>query len=459
MSSSLSPAVTTVITGISEGRCLQIANSVTSANTAMTQAVTYQRVVINTAPSHSFANTISSVQANLTVLSNKIMLRGPIGFGVILGQIRSHIADSIAIKTSTNFISNCSFDDFGSNVTSISSMSTQGLDGLVGNLTAAANAIRYAGPCFDMSDIKTFGTPAGFIKKLKSVKLATASGVNAALANANVDTDNIEDPVYAEAIRMVLTNITDTKVIALVADYLDIPISSNSALGNTSLLEFTNSKKTVTSLIDFTDLDKLANAIVISGLTANLQTIGTKLSDMGASFKTVDAAVVMLTSLNTPNVANLNSFGSNLTTMMSNLASNVSATTGTGRGPLGVPNVTDFTHVVSGGPELSILTSNLNITESNISALSNAISKSTSLFAITGIDLVNQPTVFGLSSIKSFATSIFDIGADTSGSGANIVLANMVTNDRYGEAITSVLAEGKNNALLSAGGIQPPKFS
>ena len=454
MSSSLSPAVTTVITGISEGRCLQIANSVTSANTAMTQAVTYQRVVINTAPSHSFANTISSVQANLTALSNSIMLRGPKGFGLILGQIRSHIADSIAIKTSTNFISNCSFDDFGSNVTSISSMSTQGLDGLVGNLTAAANAIRYAGPCFDMTDIKTFGTPAGFVKKLKSVKLATATGVNAALANANVDTDNIEDPVYAEAIRMVLTNITDPTSIALVADYLEIPISSN-----TSLLEFTNSKKTVTSLIDFTDLDKLANAKVISGLTANLQTIGTKLSDMGASFKTVDAAVVMLTSLNTPNVANLNSFGSNLTTMMSNLASNVSATTGTGRGPLGVPNVTDFTHVVSGGPELSILTSNLNITESNISALSNAISKSTSLFAIAGIDLVNQPTVFGLSSIKSFATSIFDIGADTSGSGANIVLANMVTNDRYGEAITSVLAEGKNNALLSAGGIQPPKFS
>lgn len=455
--SSISPSLITVITGLREGRCLT--NDVTiAANIILFNANTYQYTVVNTAPARAFGDTITSTRLQMLTLANKLWLRGPIGFTQILGQVRGHIGEAIELKATSNFLSNTSFNDFGSNVTSISSLATQGLDVLVGNVVSAAGAVRAMGPCFDMADIKTFGSPVGLVKKLRQVKLANTIGLTSALANANVDTDNLEDPVYASSISIVLRSITSTSVISTVADQFEIPFTITGSNTNNTQIVFTNSGKTVDNLLDFTDITKLANASVISNLRVSMTSLATKLNDMGASFSSAAEVANLLLGLNTPTLTNLNAFGSNLTSMMSGLSANITAAIGSGRGPLGVPNVTDFTHVITNGPELANCRSNTTVTAANITALSTAITNSTSLFSKAGIDLDNQPSTFGYSTYKSAALALVDIGADTSGSGANIALANIVAKDKYGEAVTSAMAEGKNQALMKNSGIQPPKF-
>ena len=452
MTISYSPSAITVITGLQEGRCLtnEIA---TTANVVLWNANVYQ-YAINTAPSIALGDKITSTRIQLNTLANKLWINGPVGFGVILGQVRSHIASAVEMKQASQFISNTSYDDFGSNVTSISSLATQGIDVLVGNVTAASNAVLAAGPCFDITDIKTFGTPAGFVKKLTQVKLANATGVNTALAKANVDLDNIEDPVYNDAIAKVLESIGNVSVISVVADQLGIPTTISG-----SQISFTNSGQTAVNLLDFTRINKLANPQSIIGLTADLRTIATQFNDLGARFKTVDEAANLLVSLSIPSLPNLDQFASNLTSMMGQLSANISATVGTGTGPLGVPSVTDFTHVITNGPELSHCDSNLNITWSNIHALSNAITNSTALFSSAGIDLDNQSSNFGFTIYKSVAQSMINIGENLVADGADVAVANIVTNDKYGEAVTSLLAEGRNQSVMRASGIQPPKFS
>ena len=120
--------------------------------------------------------------------------------------------------------------------------------------------------------------------------------------------------------------------------------------------------------------------------------------------------------------------------------------------------MSDFTHAVSGGPEINAIAAGTCNT-TTIQALSDATTKSTNLFSTAGIDLTSPPPA-GLGTSMNFATSLHKFGADTSGSGIAGVLGNMaVPSSRYGDAINLAIAEGKNNSLLQKIGIKPLNFS
>jgi hypothetical protein len=112
---------------------------------------------------------------------------------------------------------------------------------------------------------------------------------------------------------------------------------------------------------------------------------------------------------------------------------------------------------VSGGEEIDAIAGG-DINSSTIAALQTKINNSTSLFATAGIDIDTPPTV-GLSTLMGAATSLHKIGADGSGAAAMAPLANMMTNDVFGDSIKVALAEGKNNKLMAANGIMPPVYN
>jgi hypothetical protein len=222
----------------------------------------------------------------------------------------------------------------------------------------------------------------------------------------------------------------------------------------------------IASLKDLTDLSKLAPSG--SGLTAanlpDMSAMASKFSDMGAKFTSPTAAASMCSAIEIPSIPNLEAAAPSLSGLMSGMSANIGNMTGTAsglsalNGANGLPNITDFTHAVSGGPELAAINAAGTITDEHITALEDSLVKSQGLMASAGIDISSLPPP-SLGSSMSFATSLHKIGADTSGSGITDTLKNMVNPDTAGgDAIKASLAEGKNKALMMAQGIAPLKF-
>jgi hypothetical protein len=208
----LTPATITAMVGFSQGEGLQM-------NPAVGQAVSALSGIANTSPLYGSAQALSS---RLSTLSSKIMAGGPAAFMQKLNTARGHIADSIELKKVTAFTANQSLDSFGTGMKKMSSLSSNGLDGALGNMAAAGAAMAAAGPLFDLSDVKNLGSPVGLIKKLTSSKMANATGVNAELAKAGIDVADLENPAYADKISKVMNNIKDPKVLKDVADQFGV---------------------------------------------------------------------------------------------------------------------------------------------------------------------------------------------------------------------------------------------
>ena len=447
--SSITPSTITAMVGISKNQALQIAPSVTSAMSSL------QAVASNSLhPDHIAAQ---NALTNLTSLQGKLGFTGSpatdnhAAFGSFLNQAQGHIGTSAEIKTATNFMEKTSFADLGSGVTNMSSMTTQGLDGALGSLPSAANALSAAGPCFDMSNMATFGTGAGLVSKLSSAKLANQTGLNSALATNGVSLNptDIIDPVYADSIDSTLASIKDPTQIAAVKETLGI-----------------NPPGAINSLKDLTDINKLAPAGSVTGLSGGLTGIGTKFKDLGASFKTPDAASGLLNNIQVPSIPSLDAAAPDLGAYISGLAPDITNMTGgsyasalTGTMP-GIPSMHDFTHVVSGGDHFDALSSVGGVNSTTIAALEAQTAMSNDLFTnVAKIDL-NSPMPNGASSAMNFATSLHKIGADTSGSGITDVLYSLaVPGSAAGDSIKASLAEGKNKALMAAQGIKPLNFT
>ena len=444
--SSITPSTITAMVGISKNQALQIAPSVTSAMSSL-QAVAAD-------PFHPNQIAAQNALTNLTTLQGKLGFGGTpnhAAFGSFLNQAQGHVDTSLEIKNATNFMEKTSFADLGSGVTNMSSMATQGLNGALGSLPSAANAISAAGPCFDTTNMATFGTGAGLVSKLSSAKLANQTGLNSALATngVNLNPADITDPVYADSIDSTLASINDPAHIAAVKETLGI-----------------NPPGTINSLKDLTDINKLAPAGSVTGLSGGLTDIGTKFKDLGASFKTPDAASGLLNNIQVPSIPSLDAAAPDLGAHISGLAPDITNMTGgsyasalTGTMP-GIPSMHDFTHVVSGGDHFDALSSVGGVNSTTIATLEAQTAKSNDLFTnVAKIDL-NSPMPNSASSAMNFATSLHKIGADTSGSGITDVLYSLaVPGSAAGDSIKASLAEGKNKALMAANGIKPLNFT
>jgi len=438
---SLTPSTITAMVGIANNSALQVSADVQEAMSKLSAqaAILYPNAAGYIPGVSGPGGSAESALAALTSAQNDLGFGSSPNhgaFGSILNQAKNHISDSVDLKNATNFISNTSFEDLGSGITNFSSMTTQGLNTTFGSLEGAAVAMSAAGPCFDTADMANFGSGAGFVNKLSSVKLANFSGVNEQLAANGVNLDDLSNPVYADTIQNTLNNITDPSAIATIKDQLDL-----------------NNLSSISNLNDFTNLNKLtSDPAQLSGFTGGLAGMSEKFKDLGASFPNPAAATDMLKNITVPSIPSLDAVPS-MSTLMEGLSPQIDNLIGAGSGEMGVPNMTDFLESVGGGPSIDALNNEINA--DTVSAITASVNKSSQLFANAGVDF-SAPVPNTLGTAMNFATSLHNLGQDSEVSG---LLSNMaVSGSQFGDSIKASLAEGKNRALMLANGIRPLNF-
>ena len=492
----ITPATITAMVGINQNVALDIDANVKASATKL------QEISANVGGVYSAAQ----VSAATTALSSLSSLQSSLGFGgspnqaafgSFLSQAQNHIKDGIEVRRATDFMANTNYGDFGSGITNMSSMVERGLTSQIGNFSGAGAAMASTGSMFNGIDIKNFGTPTGLVQSLQNNKLSNVTGVNAKLAAAGVDLNDLDNPVYKGQIDQVMGSITDPRAINISADQFgitdpfgglpsysgsdsslyntptflggtststsEVPIGAvtigssgpSTAFGATSAPEVGNAGG-IQSLKDLSDYTKLANPADTAGFNG-ASALATKFKDMGGgAISDASQAPGFFSSIQTVNTPITNNLHPTLPNLMSSLQPDIDSMTGSGNGYRGLPNIRDFTQHLAGGPDVTAFnTSNFSVAD--ITAYANSISGASNLWSTAGVDLTSPPPN-SLGSSMAFATNLHKFGSDTSGSGVADVLRNMAnTSTKYGESVKASLAEGNNNNLLAANGMGPLK--
>jgi len=492
----ITPATITAMVGINQNVALDIDANVKASATKL------QEISANVGGVYSAAQ----VSAATTALSSLSSLQSSLGFGgspnqaafgSFLSQAQNHIKDGIEVRRATDFMANTNYGDFGSGITNMSSMVERGLTSQIGNFSGAGAAMASTGSMFNGIDIKNFGTPTGLVQSLQNNKLSNVTGVNAKLAAAGVDLNDLDNPVYKGQIDQVMGSITDPRAINISADQFgitdpfgglpsysgsdsslyntptflggtststsEVPIGAvtigssgpSTAFGATSAPEVGNAGG-IQSLKDLSDYTKLANPADTAGFNG-ASALATKFKDMGGgAISDASQAPGFFSSIQTVNTPITNNLHPTLPNLMSSLQPDIDSMTGSGNGYRGLPNIRDFTQHLAGGPDVTAFnTSNFSVAD--ITAYANSISGASNLWSTAGVDLTSPPPN-SLGSSMAFATNLHKFGSDTSCSGVADVLRNMAnTSTKYGESVKASLAEGNNNNLLAANGMGPLK--
>jgi hypothetical protein len=497
-SGGLSPATITAMVGISQNAALKIADDVQSSMSTLAAI----------AASSSSANVLAaSTLSSMQSLQSSLGFGGSpnqAAFGSILQQTVQHCKDSVQLKQCTDFLESVDYASFGSGISDMASMADRGLSTSMGSLSAAGAAMASTGSMFNGIDAKDFGSPLGLVKSLQANKLANATGVNAKLAEAGVPLSDLDNPIYADKISQVMSNIKDPAAINAAAEQFNIAnpfgglpsyngndsslyttpgflggsstntsnfvegsitqgtSTASSAIGASLAPTVPTGGGGIQSLKDLSDPSKLADPSSIAGF-AGADTLAQKFKDMGAgTIGDAQVAGSFFSSIKTTATPLMNAAHSSLGDLMSSLKPSIDNLTGSGTGANGLPSVADFTQHVSGGPAITSFLDAvrasggnvLAVSSGTISALSNSVTASQSLFTTAGIDLAaSVPN--GLSTAMSFATNLKKFGQDTL-TGVAPVLENMAdTSTKWGESVKASLAEGYNDKLLAANGLPP----
>jgi hypothetical protein len=499
----ITPATLTAMVGMAQGggAAIDIAPKVNEAMTKLQTVASGTDYPANV-NAQAALNTLTTIQGKLF---NKDDAGG---FGAIVGKVQSHISNSNDILNTTTFLKDSNYSDFGSGITDMSSMGDRGLTNVFGSLPGAGAAMASFGTMFNGIDVKRFGTPSGLVESLQNNKLANATGVNQKLADAGVDLNDIHNPVYADKISSVLTNIKDPAAINTTAeqfginnpfaglptytgtdsslyktpDFLTggsatpptattIPAGGSSTFGASTTTGFPTASGTsrqggtfgseqiqgqtgtgIQGLKDLSDYTKTANPADTAGF-AGMDSLTSKFKDMGAG-SVVDASKASsffgsIQKVPTPltNTANptLNSLITEHTPFLANLI-----------GSSTVPSAQDFLGPVAGCSELDALADG--VTDDKVTALNTKLASTNTFLSAAGITTATAPATQTLGGVMGFATKLHTYGKDASTGGIGSMLKNMAnTSTKYGEAVKASLAEGKNNDLLAANGIGPLK--
>jgi hypothetical protein len=404
----------------------------------------------------------------LTTIQGKLFNKDDAGgFGAIVGKVQSHISNSNDVLNSTNFLSNSSYSDFGSGITDMSSMGDRGMTNIFGSLPGAGKAMSSFGTMFNGIDVKRFGTPSGLVESLQKNKLANATGVNQKLADAGVDLNDIHNPVYADKISSVLTNIKDPAAINTTADQFGInnpfaglpsytgsdsslyktpdfltggsataptattiPTSGTSAFGAPTTTGFPTASGTSTTgtafgsanapstteggtgiqgLKDLSDYTKTANPADTAGF-AGMDSLTSKFKDMGAG-SVVDAskASSFFGSIQKVPTPLVNSAHPTLKSLMTDNAPTITALTGTST----IPNFIDYLHPIAGGSEsLAIISGGI----ANASILSGSAVNGSNYFTY----VTDQSSGGATFNITITDGVYFEVDVISAGSGYNV---------------------------------------
>jgi hypothetical protein len=495
----LTPATLTAMVGMAQGggAAIDLAPKVTQAMDNL-QTVASSSTYPANVNAQAALNTLTTVQSKLF---NKDDAGG---FGTIVGKIQSHIANSNDVLNTTNFLSNSSYSDFGSGITDMSSMGDRGLTNILGNLPGAGKAMASTGTMFNGIDVKHFGTPSGMVEALTKNKLANATGVNQKLIEAGVDLNDIHNPVYADKISSVLTNIKDPAAINTTAEQFEInnpfaglpsytgsdsslyktpdfltggsgtaptattvPTAGTSTFGAPTTTGFPTTQGTsrqggsfgseqiqgqtgtgIQGLKDLSDYTKTANPADTAGF-AGMGELTTKFKDMGGG-TIIDAVKAPSFFADIQNVPTplVNSAHPTLNSLMSSHSSTIQNLIGSST----VPTAQDFLGPVAGCTELDALAEG--VTDDRVTALNTKLATTSTFLTKADITAVTSSATQSLSGVMGFATKLPTYGKETSEGSIGTMLRNMAnTSTKYGEAVKASLAEGKNNDLLGANGM------
>ena len=501
----ITPATLTAMVGMAQGggAALDIAPKVNEAMTKLQTVASGTDYPANV-NAQAALNTLTTIQGKLF---NKDDAGG---FGAIVGKVQSHISNSNDVLNSTTFLKDSNYSDFGSGITDMSSMGDRGMTNVFGSLPGAGKAMSSFGTMFNGIDVKRFGTPSGLVESLQKNKLANATGVNQKLTDAGVDLNDIHNPVYADKISSVLTNIKDPAAINTTADQFGInnpfaglpsytgsdsslyktpdfltggsataptattiPTSGTSTFGAPTTTGFPTASGTSTTgtafgsanapstteggtgiqgLKDLSDYTKTANPADTAGF-AGMGSLTSKFKDMGAG-SVVDAskASSFFGSIQKVPTPLVNSANPTLNSLISEHTPFIQNLIGSST----VPSAQDFLGPVAGCSELDALADG--VTDDKVTALNTKLASTNTFLGAAGITTVTAPATQTLSGVMGFATKLHTYGKDASTGGIGTMLKNMAnTSTKYGEAVKASLAEGKNNDLLSANGMGPLK--
>lgn len=212
----LTPSTFTAMIGISQGSALSLAAPVQNALSKLSDI----------ASSNSSANvSAAAALSSLNSFHSSLGFGGTpnhAAFGSFLNQMDTHIKDSMEVRKATDFMANMSYGDFGAGIKDMGSMADRGMSNVLGSVPSIGATMASAGTMFNGVDVKDFGSPLGLVKSLQSNKLANATGVNEKLTAAGVDLNDLDNPVYAEKISMVMGNINDPAAISAAANQFGV---------------------------------------------------------------------------------------------------------------------------------------------------------------------------------------------------------------------------------------------
>jgi len=499
----LTPATITAMVGMAQGNGIAI-DLAANVKTAMDKLQT----VASSSDYPANVNAANALSALTTIQSKLFNKNNAGGFGTIVGKIQSHIQDSNEVLNTTNFLSNSAYSDFGSGITDMSSMGDRGLTNILGKLPAAGKAMASTGTMFNGIDVKHFGTPSGMVEALTKNKLANATGVNQKLIEASVNLNDIHNPVYADKISSVLTNIKDPVAINTTAeqfaidnpfaglpsytgsdsslyktpDFLTggsgtaptattVPTAGTSTFGAPTTTGFPTVSGTsrqggsfgseqiqgqtgtgIQGLKDLSDYTKTADPGDTAGF-AGMGELTTKFKDMGGG-TIIDAVKAPSFFANIQKVPTplVNSAHPTLNSLMASHSSTIQDLIGSST----VPTAQDFLGPVAGSAELDALADD--VTDDRVSALNTKLATTSTFLTKADITAVTSSATQRLSGVMGFATKLPTYGKETSEGSIGTMLRNMAnTSTKYGEAVKASLAEGKNNDLLGANGMGPLK--
>jgi len=499
----LTPATITAMVGMAQGNGIAI-DLAANVKTAMDKLQT----VASSSDYPANVNAANALSALTTIQSKLFNKNDAGGFGTIVGKIQSHIQDSNEVLNTTNFLSNSAYSDFGSGITDMSSMGDRGLTNILGKLPAAGKAMASTGTMFNGIDVKHFGTPSGMVEALTKNKLANATGVNQKLIEASVNLNDIHNPVYADKISSVLTNIKDPVAINTTAeqfaidnpfaglpsytgsdsslyktpDFLTggsgtaptattVPTAGTSTFGAPTTTGFPTVSGTsrqggsfgseqiqgqtgtgIQGLKDLSDYTKTADPGDTAGF-AGMGELTTKFKDMGGG-TIIDAVKAPSFFANIQKVPTplVNSAHPTLNSLMASHSSTIQDLIGSST----VPTAQDFLGPVAGSAELDALADD--VTDDRVSALNTKLATTSTFLTKADITAVTSSATQRLSGVMGFATKLPTYGKETSEGSIGTMLRNMAnTSTKNGEAVKASLAEGKNNDLLGANGMGPLK--
>lgn len=379
---------------------------------------------------------------------------------------------------------NTKFEDLGFQYKNYSDVASGGITNQfnAANVPDLAAELPNLGSLFPTSDLSKFGNISSISQSIVDQGLGYVGGFENKIKTEKIDLSNLNDSDY-EVLLRAFQNITGAELteVFTVTEFKPVQPSN------------------IRSLADVLDIKNVLSdrARAAIGQSATFDDLARKFSNVGGSFKNVNALATFYSSIRAQSYDSINSMDSLLPPSMANELKNKG---GSGTGFFGNPTVIDILGTVSGIGYVDDLTS-INETQAQLLStdpdvaefknyldsgnvtvdqlrekieLFNAKPTLISLFQeserkyrniaerlklelanVAESKILENITPVNSSGILNFAGQLHTYSSDSMKLGTADLLDRLVTNDSSGDSIRACLSEGKNLSVLASAGINP----